>query len=110
MPPTRLDLAHQLGCISSTNSAVSHPPTRLDLIHQLGEISSTQVLLLYIRISCRREESVQLRLTNNTPHSGLFSVDLPVLQEDTVQKLAARLARLERGVKGNNPRDSVTDP
>jgi hypothetical protein len=53
---------------------------------------------------CRREESVQLRVTNNTPHSGLFSLDLPVLQADTIQKLAARLARLERGVKGNNPR------
>jgi hypothetical protein len=59
------------------------------------------VLLLYITIWCRREESVKLRLTNNTPHSGLFSLDLPVLQADTLQKLAARLARLERGVKGN---------
>jgi hypothetical protein len=48
-------------------------------------------------------------VTNNTPHSGLFSLDLPVLQADTLQKLAARLARLERGVKGN-PRGSVTDP
>jgi hypothetical protein len=60
-------------------------------------------------MSCRREESVQLRVTNNTPHSGLFSLDLPVLQADTIQKLAARLARLERGVKGN-PRGSLTVP
>jgi hypothetical protein len=48
----------------------------------------------------RSAESVKLRLTNNQPHSGLFSLDLPVLEGDTLDRLAVRLARLERGVKG----------
>ena len=50
----------------------------------------------------RTEDSVKLRLTNNQPYSGLFSVDLPVFQGDTVDKMTTRLARTERAVKGQN--------
>eukprot|EP00088_Acartia_fossae_P002624 TRINITY_DN1108_c1_g1_i3.p1 TRINITY_DN1108_c1_g1~~TRINITY_DN1108_c1_g1_i3.p1 ORF type:complete len:1178 (+),score=353.43 TRINITY_DN1108_c1_g1_i3:49-3582(+) len=51
------------------------------------------------QIVFRTEASVKLRLTNNQAYSGLFSLDLPVLQGDTPAKIAARLARTERGVK-----------
>lgn len=50
-------------------------------------------------ITFRTEDSVKLRLTNNQPYSGLFSVDLPVFQGDTVDKMTTRLARTERAVK-----------
>jgi len=47
----------------------------------------------------RTAESVKLSVTNNQPHSGLFSVQLPILEGDTLSSIAHRLARLERGVK-----------
>ena len=48
----------------------------------------------------RTEDSVKLRLMNNQPYSGLFSLDLPIFQGDTVDKITTRLARTERAVKG----------
>ena len=44
---------------------------------------------------------MKLGFTNNQAYSGLFSVELPILQGDTPAKIALRLARTERGVKGN---------
>ena len=41
-----------------------------------------------------------MTLTNNQPHSGLFSLDLGILDGDTVNKITTRLARTERAVKG----------
>ena len=57
-------------------------------------------LFYYFLYWARSAESVRVRVSNNQPHSGLFSLELPVLQGDTVDRLALRLARLERGVKG----------
>ncbi len=47
----------------------------------------------------RREPTVKLTLTNNQASSGLFSVEMDVLDNDTPAKLAVRLARSERNVK-----------
>jgi len=47
----------------------------------------------------RCEESVKFRLVNNQPYSGLFAIDLPILQGDTVTKIANRIARTEKNVK-----------
>jgi len=51
-------------------------------------------------ITFRTEESVKLRLTNNEAYSGVFNLDLPIMQGDTCSSITARLARTERGVKG----------
>jgi hypothetical protein len=45
---------------------------------------------------------VKLKLTNNQAYSGLFSVDLPILEGDTPASIQARLVRTERGVKGKH--------
>ena len=53
-------------------------------------------------ISFRAEPSVEVSLTNNEPHSGLFRVSCPVLQGDTVDSITRRLKRLERNLKGEH--------
>jgi len=50
-------------------------------------------------ITFRTEASVKLKLTNNQAYSGLFSVDLPILEGDTPASIQTRLVRTERGVK-----------
>ena len=50
-------------------------------------------------VTFRRDPSVQMTLTNNQPHSGLFGISFPILQGDTVDKIAKRLARTEKNVK-----------
>jgi len=50
-------------------------------------------------ITFRTEPSVKLELVNNQIGTGVFSTSCPILQGDTAQKVASRLARLERGVK-----------
>eukprot|EP00092_Neocalanus_flemingeri_P034373 GFUD01037380.1.p1 GENE.GFUD01037380.1~~GFUD01037380.1.p1 ORF type:complete len:1177 (+),score=448.54 GFUD01037380.1:84-3614(+) len=50
-------------------------------------------------VSFRTEPSVTLQLTNNQPHTGLFSVACPILQGDTVRNITKRLVRMERNVK-----------
>ena len=36
---------------------------------------------------------------NNQPHSGLFGISFPILQDDTVERITKRLARNEKNVK-----------
>lgn len=50
-------------------------------------------------ISFRTEPSVVLQMTNNQPHTGLFTTDCPILQGDTVKTISRRLAKLERNIK-----------
>ena len=47
----------------------------------------------------RSEPSVQIKLINNQPHTGLFSVPFPVLDGDSKSSMAKRLHRQERNVK-----------
>jgi len=42
---------------------------------------------------------VTLNLTNNQPHTGLFTTACPILQGDTVKNIARRLSRMERNIK-----------
>ena len=49
----------------------------------------------------RSDPSVDVVMTNNQPHTGLFSVTCPVLQGDTVTNISRRIRRLERNLKGN---------
>ena len=53
-------------------------------------------------VTFRKDPSVSINLINNQPHSGVFSVNLPIMEDDTVSKLAKRLARMERLVKDPN--------
>ena len=53
-------------------------------------------------ITFRTEPSVILQLTNNQPHTGLFTTACPVLQGDTVKNITRRMARMERNLKGTN--------
>ena len=42
---------------------------------------------------------MNLTFVNNQPHTGLFGISFPILQDDTVDKIAKRLSRTERNVK-----------
>ena len=50
-------------------------------------------------ITFRREPTVALTATNNQPNSGLFSTTVDILDGDTTERVARRLARTERMVK-----------
>jgi len=50
-------------------------------------------------IQFRTEPSVTLNLTNNQPHTGLFTTACPILQGDTVKNITRRLGRMERNIK-----------
>jgi len=54
-------------------------------------------------ITFRTEPSVILQLTNNQPHTGLFTTACPVLQGDTVKNITRRMARMERNLKDGTP-------
>ena len=48
----------------------------------------------------RTAPSVPLTAVNPQPGSGLFQLQLPVREGDTPRRLADRLARRERNIKG----------
>ena len=50
----------------------------------------------------RRAPSVPLTAVNPQPGSGLFQLQLAVREGDTPRRLAARLARTERAIKGQS--------
>ncbi len=43
--------------------------------------------------------NVKVNFINNQPHSGLFSIKLPIMDGDSVSSVARRLANLERNIK-----------
>ena len=47
----------------------------------------------------RSEPSVTLNMINNQPFSGVFQITCPILEGDTVQSVAKRMARSERNIK-----------
>ena len=50
----------------------------------------------------RSEPSVTLNMINNQPFSGVFQITCPILEGDTVQSVAKRMARSERNIKVRN--------
>jgi len=50
-------------------------------------------------VTFRSAPSVSVEVTNNQPHTGLFSVSCPILEADTADTIARRLCRLERNLK-----------
>ena len=53
-------------------------------------------------VTFRAAPSVTVEVTNNQPHTGLFSVACPILEADTADSITRRLCRLERNLKGNS--------
>jgi leucyl-tRNA synthetase len=47
----------------------------------------------------RVDPSVDLHLINDQPHTGLFTMSFPILDQDNCQTIARRMARSERNVK-----------
>ncbi|XP_022084467.1 leucine--tRNA ligase, cytoplasmic-like isoform X2 [Acanthaster planci] len=50
----------------------------------------------------RAESSVVVKMVNPQPHSGHFTLDVPIRQGDTVAKVANRIAKQDRGIKDVN--------
>jgi len=50
-------------------------------------------------INFRSAESVDVVVSNNQPHTGLFNISCPVLEGDNVTTITRRLKRLERNLK-----------
>ncbi|XP_071786614.1 leucine--tRNA ligase, cytoplasmic-like [Asterias amurensis] len=50
----------------------------------------------------RTEPSVTIKLVNPQPHSGHFSLDVPIMQGDTVVKVASRIVKQDKGIKDVN--------
>jgi len=67
-----------------------------DLPHIQEECCPLEPSIIY-----RNESSVQVNLLNDQPHSGLFNVEVPVYDGDSVSKLIARV------VKENRLKDST---
>ena len=52
-------------------------------------------------VTFRAAPSVAVEVTNNQPHTGLFTLTCPVLAGDTVTTIARRICRMDRNLKGD---------
>merc|ERR1712228_212402 len=58
----------------------------------------------------RVDPSINLTFVNDQPHTGLFTITCPIMENDTCKKIALRLSRTEKKVKLLRYADSNLGP